>query len=164
LFYNMGNERFIEIARPTGSDSIRDGRGVAVADLNGDGRQDLVISNNNMKPTIYLNNVKRTGNWIELKLVGTRSNRDAIGARVRLQITGKTMTRVVEAGSGYASESMFPVHFGLGQAPSVEGIEIDWPSGQVQRFGRQQLAGKINQQLIVHEGQEQLTAVTTRWR
>jgi len=159
----MGDERFIEIARPTGSDSIRDGRGVAVADLNGDGRQDLIVSNNNMKPTIYLNNLKHTGNWIELKLVGTRSNRDAIGTRVRLEITGKTMTRVVEAGSGYASESMFPVHFGLGQAASVQGIEIDWPSGLVQRFSRQQLEGRINQQLIVQEGQEYLTVVTTRW-
>ena len=137
---------------------------MAVADLNGDGRLDLTIGNNNARPTIYLNTVTHTGNWIELKLVGTRSNRDAIGARIRLSVVGKTMTRIVEAGSGYASESMFPVHFGLGRSSRVEGVEIAWPSGLVQRFTGQELSGKINQQFIIQEGQQRLDVAATLWR
>ena len=95
---------------------------MAVADFNNDGRLDLVMNNNNETPVLYLNNLKKVGNSVELKLVGTRSNRDAIGARVRLTAGGKTMTRQVEAGSGYASQMMLPVHFGLGTATRVDSI------------------------------------------
>src|SRR4030095_12397898 len=91
LFTNVGGGQFIDIARPTGSDSVKDGRGVAVADFNNDGRLDLVMKNNNETPVLYVNNLKRSGNSIELKLVGTESNRDAIGACVRLTVGGKTM-------------------------------------------------------------------------
>src|SRR6266480_3566155 len=113
----MGNGQFLDVARPTGSDGIKDGRGVAIADFNGDGKLDLVINNNNMSPTLYLNQVKRSGNAVELKLEGKMpSNRDAIGAQVLLNVPGKTMMRQVEAGSGFAAEGMRPIHFGLGSA------------------------------------------------
>jgi enediyne biosynthesis protein E4 len=94
----------MDVARPTGSDCVKDSRGVAVADFDGDGRLDVVINNNNETPTVYLNDLKRTGNAFELKLVGANasdgsgphSSRDAIGASVIVKAGGKTMTRQVE--------------------------------------------------------------------
>lgn len=146
----------MDVARPTGSDCVKDSRGVAVADFDGDGRLDMVINNNNETPMLYLNNLKSSGNAVELKLVGTRSNRDAIGARVRLTAGGKTMTRQVEAGSGYASESMLPVHFGLGGADRVEAVEISWPSGLVQRIEGESLSAAlgVNRSVRVEEGRD----------
>jgi len=127
---------------------------VAVADFNNDGRLDLVMNSNNETPVLYLNNLKKVGNSIELKLVGTRSNRDAIGARVRLTANGKTMTRQVEAGSGYASQMMLPLHFGLGNATRVDSIEICWPSGDVQHLDGDQLTSmmKDKRQIRIEEG------------
>jgi len=137
LFANVGNGKFMDVARPTGSDSIKDGRGVAIADFNGDGKLDLVINNNNGVPTFYLNEVQRSGNSMVIKLEGMaqesvgsfRTNRDAIGAQVRVTIAGKTMMRQIEAGSGFAAEGMLPVHFGVGKADRIEAVEIAWPSG-----------------------------------
>src|SRR5437762_1697866 len=106
LHHNNGNVPYTEL-----NDSHPN---QASSDFNGDGKLDMVINNNNATPTIYMNNLKNVGKCIEVKLVGTESNHDAIGARVRLSVAGKTLTRQVEAGSGYASEAMLPLHFGLG--------------------------------------------------
>ena len=125
----------MDVARPLGADSVRDARGVGVADFNGDGRLDLVVSNNGEAPTLYMNALKGAGRAVELKLVGSRGNRDAVGAVVRLTAGGKTMTRHVEAGSGYASQSVLAVHFGLGGAERVEVVEIRWPGGLIERVG-----------------------------
>jgi hypothetical protein len=150
----------MDVARPTGSDCVKDGRGVAVADFDGDGRLDMVINNNNETPTLYLNGLKRAGRAVELKLIGAfapeasgpRSTRDAIGASVRLTAGGKTMTRQVEAGSGYASESMRPLHFGLGASDHIDSVEIRWPSGLVQRMEGEQVEGWVNKLMRVEEG------------
>ena len=160
LFANVGGGQFVDVARPTGSDSIKDGRGVAIADYNGDGKLDLIINNNNSAPTIYLNALKNAGSCIEMKLVGTRSNRDAIGALIRMSVGGKTLTRQVEAGSGYASEAMLPVHFGLGEATAIESMEITWPNGFVQRFKGAELAPFIDRMVRVEEGSDRLAEVT----
>lgn len=159
LFANVGNGQFMDVARPTGSDGIKDGRGVAVADFDGDGRLDLIINNNNAAPTLYLNRVKRSGNSVVIKLEGSvneregsmRTNRDAIGAQVRLAIAGKTMMRQVEAGSGFAAEGMLPVHFGLGQATRIETVEITWPSGLVQKFAGPQTSDWLNSVVEIKE-------------
>ena len=164
MFANVGGGQFIDIARPTGSDSVKDGRGVAVADFNNDGRLDLVMNTNNETPVLYLNNLKNVGNSVELKLVGTASNRDAIGACVHLTAGGKTMMRQVEAGSGYASQMMFPLHFGLGKADRVDAVEIRWPSGLVQHLEGPELAAmmKGNHELRIEEGSDRYTQITQR--
>jgi hypothetical protein len=116
----------------------------------------LIINNNNAAPTIYLNALKNVGRCIEMKLVGTRSNRDAIGARVRLALAGRTLTRQVEGGSGYASEAMLPVHFGLGDAARIESVEITWPDGFVQRFTGSQFDSFIDRMVLIEEGNDHL--------
>lgn len=120
-----------------------------------------MINNNNARPTVYLNRLGATGNWIRLGLGGgPGSGRDAIGARVRLTVAnadgkaGKTMTRWVEAGSGYAAQSAFDVHFGLGDAEALAAVEIAWPSGRVERLEGEQLTarvGGINRRIRIEE-------------
>lgn len=161
LFENVGGGQFMDVARPLGSDCIKDSRGVAIADFNGDGKLDMVINNNNATPTIYLNNLKNVGKCIEVRLVGTESNHDAIGARVRLSVDGKTLTRQVEAGSGYASEAMLLLHFGLGNAAKINSVEISWPSGRVQRFDGSRFDGYIDRVVQVVEGNDHLAEVAS---
>ena len=119
------------------------------------------MNNNNETPVLYLNNLRKSGNSVELKLVGTESNRDAIGACVRLTAGGKTMMRQVEAGSGYASQMMLPLHFGLGKAERVDGIEIHWPSGRVQHLQGQELSAimKGSRQFRIQEGSDSLKEI-----
>ncbi len=148
----------MDIARPTGTDHVQDSRGVAIADLDRDGRLDLVIGNNNAAPAIYMNRFTRTGNWVEFKLVGTSSNRDAIGARVQVHLAGRTLTRQVEAGSGYASAAMLPVHVGLGNATSIEAVTIHWPSGFVQRIEGDQVS--LNRRIRIEEKMSKIATVT----
>jgi len=161
--------QFMDVARPTGSDCIKDSRGVAVADFNGDGKLDLVINNNNAAPTLYLNDVKKDYNGVVLKLKGSMRDRegkilwnDAIGAQVRLTIAGKTIMRQVEAGSGFASEMMLPIHFGLGDAKEIAAVEIKWPDGQVQRFDEAQTRGWVNSYVHIQEGSSQIAVVPNR--
>jgi hypothetical protein len=158
--------QFMDVARPTGSDCIKDSRGVAVADFNGDGKLDLVINNNNAAPTLYLNDVKKSHNSVVIKLTGSMRDpagkihsNDAIGAQVRLTIAGKTMMRQVEAGSGFASEMMLPIHFGLSDAKEIAAVEIKWPDGQVQRFDGGQTKDWVNSRVQIREGSLQAIEV-----
>ncbi len=107
-------------------------RGAAFADLNGDGRMDIVVSALGEPAELWENTTSTAGNWIEFRLSGTRSNHDGIGARIHLGSQWNEMTSSV----GYASASLVPVHFGLGSAKQVEAVEIRWPSGTVQKLGR----------------------------
>ena len=152
----------MDIAKPTGSHCVKDSRGVAIADFNNDGKLDLVINNNNDKPTLYLNNMVKSGNFAAFQLVGAKSNRDAIGAVVRLSISGKTMMRQVEAGSGYASESLLSVHFGLGAADKIEAVEIRWTNGAIQRFDKSQTAAWVNKQMRIEEGLNEVKEISPR--
>jgi enediyne biosynthesis protein E4 len=107
-------------------------RGAAVADFNGDGKLDLVVSALTAPAEIWINDSVGNSHWLELALEGTKSNRDGIGARIKLTAGGKMQWNHMTSASGYASSSVVPVHFGLGDARVAEEIEISWPSGTVQ--------------------------------
>jgi hypothetical protein len=132
LFHNEGGTLFTERAAREGLDSTRDGRGLAVADLDADGRVDLFVANAGAPPNLYRNVLENGAHWVELALEGTRSNRDAVGAEVRLTAGGRTLLRFVDPGNGFAAQGSRRLHFGLGTATQVERVEVRWPSGLVQ--------------------------------
>jgi hypothetical protein len=109
-------------------------RGSAVGDFNGDGRLDVVVTAIGAPAEIWMNQSPGASHWLELKLEGTKSNRDAIGARVKVVTPNKTQFNHVTTTCGYASSSAGPMHFGLGADASVDLVEIHWPSGQVQQL------------------------------
>jgi hypothetical protein len=107
-------------------------RGSAIGDLNGDGRLDVVVTALSAPAEIWMNDSPGGNHWLEFQLEGTKSNRDAIGARIKLVAGGKAQYNHVAFAAGYASSSAGPVHFGLGSAKSAGLVEIRWPSGIVQ--------------------------------
>jgi hypothetical protein len=127
LWRNDG-DRFTDVAYVNAADRIEDGRGLAVLDVDRDGRLDLLLRNYR-SPAVLLRNRGDPRHWVGFELVGKRSNRDAVGARVRVRAGELWQTRVVEAGSGYLSAGSRRLHFGLGQASRVDEVEISWPSG-----------------------------------
>jgi hypothetical protein len=105
-------------------------RGAAFGDLNQDGRVDIVTVSLNDRPEILINESASSNNWLALKLEGSRSNRDGIGARIKIQPdVGRAQYNHVTTSVGLASSSERTVHFGLGRAKSAQTVEIDWPSG-----------------------------------
>jgi hypothetical protein len=133
LFRNLGTQSFREMAAEAGVANDRDGRGVGVADFDDDGRLDLYQTNVDQPALLYRNISAGSGHWLELKLMGTKSNRDAIGARVTVKIGDATLVREVNGGNGYASQSTARLHFGLGAATKIDAVEIRWPSGRVEK-------------------------------
>ena len=107
-------------------------RGSAYGDLNHDGKLDIVVAALSAPAEIWMNDSPNENHWLEIALRGTRSNRDGIGARIRVVAGGKTQYNHVSFASGYASSSAGPVHFGLGSATSADEVEIRWPSGLIQ--------------------------------
>jgi hypothetical protein len=128
LFRNNGDGVFSEVGWVNGADRIEDGRGLAVFDADHDGRLDIVLRNFHQSAGL-LRNRRGSGHWVGFELEGTRSNRDAVGARVRVRTGARWQTRVVTSGSGYLSGSSLRQHFGLGNATRVDEVVIDWPSG-----------------------------------
>lgn len=142
-----------------GCDGLGDGRGVAVADLNGDGLLDLVMGRNNAGPTIYVNRQARHGNWLRVDLgpAGPGGGRDPLGARVDVVVrlpggAPRQLTRWVEAGSGYASQSEPVLHFGLGAARAVESLRVTWPGGAARTYPGRQLDPYLNATVALRGG------------
>ena len=119
-----------------GLDSLKDGRGIALGDFDNDGRLDMFVANANSTPLLFRSDLPLDGhhNWVEFLLEGVKSNRDAVGAQVRLTAGGRTRLSFVNGGNGFASQSTHRVHFGLADNQEIEKLEIRWPSGQVQSF------------------------------
>jgi hypothetical protein len=128
LFRNNGDGTFSDVAWVNAADRIEDGRGLSIFDYDRDGRLDLLLRNYR-QPAVLLQNQGPPGRWLALRLVGTRSNRDAVGARIRLATARGWQTRVVTAGSGFLSGHSAVQHFGLGTESGATAVEIDWPSG-----------------------------------
>jgi len=133
LFRNNRNGTFTDVAFVNGADRVEDGRGLSVFDYDQDGYPDLLVRNYR-QPAQLMHNLGGQAHWLQLKLVGVHSNRDAVGARIRVRTDAGIQTRSVTAGSAYLSGSSLVQHFGLGTARSAVIAEIDWPSGARSRL------------------------------
>ena len=148
LFRNRGGGRFEEVTGAgEGFDAPLVGRGAAYADADADGDLDVVITANGGAPRL-LRNDTAAGNVLRVRLVGTTTNRDGIGARVEVTGGGGTRWRRVRTGSSYASQSELPVTIGLGSAPAVESVRVIWPGGRVDDSGPLE----ANQRITIEEG------------
>ena len=136
LFLNNGKGSFRDVAADVGGgfDQPKVGRGLAYGDFDRDGDLDLLITTNNGPAYLYRNDQLSGNRSIRFHLRGTKSNRDAIGAVVRVFAGGLTQTRMVKGGSSYLSQSELPVTFGLEKHDRIDRVVIDWPSGQNQEF------------------------------
>ena len=143
IFANLGNGAFQDVSTEAGFGLARAHRGSAFADFNSDGRIDIVVSALGEPAELWQNISPEVNHWLILKLIGTRSNRDGIGAVIRLGNQWNHVTTAV----GYASSSPAAVHFGTGKLEKIEQIEIRWPSGIVQVLRNV----ATNQALEVHE-------------
>ncbi len=137
LYRNLGNGKFADVTDSAGPafQTPRPARGLAVGDLDEDGRPEVVLVNMNQTPSL-LKNYGPHGHFLNLALTGTKSNRSAIGARVTVTVAGRKMIDEVMSGGGYYSQNSLTLHFGLGQAAAADSIEIHWPSDIVQKLGK----------------------------
>ena len=154
LFHNEGNGKFTEMAKSsgTGFDTPYVGRGVAFADFDNDGFMDLVVANNGDTPLILHNSAGNGNHFLNFRLLGKKSNRDGVGARVRAVSGTISQIREIAGGGSYLSQSDLRANFGLGKSKRAELVEITWPSGQKQSF-RDVDADKF---YLVEEGKDQL--------
>ncbi|MEP6756066.1 MAG: CRTAC1 family protein [Chthonomonadales bacterium] len=137
LFRNLGGGKYSDVSASVGAalSNPSVGRGAAWGDFSNTGHPDLLTTSNAGHARL-LHNENKTGNhWLRIKLVGTRSNRDAIGARVRVRFGEHNLTQMVKGGNSYLSQSDRRLLFGLGKATQAESIEIQWPLGSVQSIG-----------------------------
>jgi hypothetical protein len=150
LFHNVKNGKFEEIGERSGGAlrTPRVARGVATGDFFNDGREGVLMTVLDASPVLLRNRTVKTGHWLRLKTVGTKSNRDGLGARVELRAGGQTFYKEVRANSSFESASDPRLHFGLGDVTAIEGITIHWPSGVTDSVGRE----LADQELVIQEG------------
>jgi hypothetical protein len=134
LYHNKGDRTFAEIANSAG---LNDGpmysrRGVAFGDLNNDGSIDMVIFNVGAPPSLFLNDTKNLNHRVLFKLIGTKSNRGAVGARATLTSASRSQIEEIKAGSSYLSTNDPRLHFGLATDSVIDKVEIRWPNGAVE--------------------------------
>jgi enediyne biosynthesis protein E4 len=143
LFLNGGKRGFRDVAAEAGPDFARPkvGRGAAFGDFDNDGDLDVLITTNQGPAHLYRNDQLGGNRSIRLRLVGTKSNRDGIGAAVRLYHGGDCSSRMVKSGSSYLSQSELPLTFGMGARDTAERLVIQWPSGRTEEY-RNLRAGK----------------------
>jgi len=154
LFRNMGKGDFVEVTRSLGAAfaAPRVGRGAAYADIGNRGRLDLLLSTNGGPAYLFQNETSgtaRTNKSLRLKLVGTKSNRDGIGAVVRVTAGGDWQSQMLRSGSSYLSASELVLTYGLAQHDHADSVEIRWPSGQVEKLSNV----AAGQTITVTEGQ-----------
>jgi hypothetical protein len=136
VFRNLGGMKFAALTAEAGFTARPPSRhrGSAVADLNGDGKLDVVVNALNAPAEVWMNQSPDINHWIAFKLQGTKSNRDGIGARIKVVTKAGAQYNHMTTSGGYASSSSGPVQFGLGTNSSVDVVEIHWPSGIIQQM------------------------------
>ncbi|MBV9622688.1 MAG: CRTAC1 family protein [Acidobacteria bacterium] len=151
LLRNLRNGRFSPIPpERTGFTRARSSRGAAFADLRGAGRIDIVVNNIDDKPFLYQLSQAPPSNWARFKLIGTKCNRDAIGARVWVTAGGLQQMDEIRSADSFVSASDVRLHFGLAQAAVIEKLKIRWPDGTVQEQSRL----PANREHVIRQGQE----------
>ena len=153
VYRNLGNGKFADITAQSGPalEMLRPARGLAVGDVDGDSRPDIVIVNMNATPSLLKNQGPRK-NFLSVALAGTKSNRSAVGARVTVQTAGRRQIDEVMSGGSFYSQNDMALYFGLGEAAVVERLQIRWPSGAVQEWK----GIRVNQRLFITEGSMKL--------
>ena len=152
LFLNLGNGKFQDVATGSGPDFglPRVGRGLAFGDFDRDGDVDVLLTTNNGPAYLFRNDVQSGNHCLRLHLTGSKSNRDAIGAVVRIFQDGTSQMRVVRTGSSYLSQSERALTFGVGRADQVDRITVEWPSGATQEFAK--ITAKTAHQIHENKG------------
>ena len=136
VFLNNGSARFSDVSSEVGQ-GFRDpkvARGLAYGDFDRDGDVDILLTTNSGPAYLYRNDQLGGNRSIRFKLRGTQSNRDAIGARLRIEAGGLSQIRMVKSGSSYLSQSELPITFGLGKADKIERVVIQWPNGRSEEY------------------------------
>ena len=150
LYHNLGNGTFTDISSESGPGitGTSSSRGLAIGDLWNDGQLSVVVSNMNAPPNLLVNQVRTPNHWVAIKTIGTKSNRDGIGARIKLRLGARLFVDEVRSGSSFISNNDMRVHFGLGAATTIDEIEIRWPSGITETFD----PGPVDKFLTLTEG------------
>jgi hypothetical protein len=151
LFRNLGNGKFENASARVGEQFQRPmvARGAAYADIDRDGDLDLLITTNDGPAFLYRNDLGNGNHWINVRTVGSKSNRDGIGAVVRIESRSGKQWNLVRSGSSYCSQSDLALTFGLGSDTVVSSLEVEWPSGAKQKFGNL----GVNQFVTINEAQ-----------
>jgi len=136
LFLNLGKGKFQDLAGTNGGDFAvpRVGRGLAFADFDGDGDIDLLLTTNNGPAYLFRNDLRSGNRALRLHLTGAKSNRDGIGAAVRIYVDGVSQMRNVRSGSSYLSQSELALTFGVGKADRIDRVTVEWPGATTQEF------------------------------
>jgi hypothetical protein len=136
MLRNLGKGRFEMVSDSLGPDFVRPiaGRGVATADYDNDGDMDIVTNNRGDYPSLLRNDGGNANHWLTVLLIGTKSNRDGIGASLKLTSEGVIQVEQAQNGMGYMSASDPRIHFGLGKRTKIDSLEVTWPSGQADRL------------------------------
>lgn len=150
VYRNLANGKFADISRDSGPGITvpASSRGLAIGDLWNDGRLEAVVNNMNQQPMLLVNVAKNSNHWLGVRLVGTRSNRDGINARVTVVAGGRKWVDEVRSGSSFDSSNDLRLHFGLGQLTQVDRIEVRWPAGPTEIFA----GGQVDRFLTLREG------------
>lgn len=151
FFANTGEGKFRDISEKVGTFFINPvvARGTAIGDYDNDGDVDILVSCSNDSPVLLRNDTHIRNNWLRIELIGTKSNRDGIGSKVKIKAGDITLVNEVTCGGSYASGSELVLHFGLGTSSEVDSIEVKWQSGLVQRLENV----SVNQAILIRENQ-----------